>query len=144
MRICKLHANVQSYIINSWGFPVILLWSCNHSALIWDQQGRKTQGPHWYAADVGFSIISDHKEQSEGRLRFDEKSFARLPAQTLALKAMTSFTSAAHWDWFQVLLYIYIYILLSHKPKKYKKYHRNHWIWQNSKWVDMTAGIICV
>ncbi len=108
MRICKLHANVQSYIINSWGFPVILLWSCNHSALIWDQQGRKTQGPHWYAADVDFSIISDHKEQSEGRLRLDENSFARLQAQTPALNAMTSFTSAAHWDCFQVLLYIVI------------------------------------
>lgn len=42
--IWKLNANVQSYIINSWDFPVILLWSCNHSALIWDQQGWGNTG----------------------------------------------------------------------------------------------------
>lgn len=44
IRIWKLNVNVQNYIINSWDFPVILMWSCNHSALIWDQQGRENAG----------------------------------------------------------------------------------------------------
>lgn len=133
----------------------VFLWSyCDRAiTLLWSgiNKAGKTQGPHWYAADVGFSIISDHKEQSEGRLRLDENSFARLPAQTPALNAMTSFTSAAHWDCFQVLLYIVIEQARNTFEKmmilavtQAKKPHRNHWIWQNSKWADMAAGIICV
>lgn len=67
------NVNIPNDIISSWDFPVILRWSC--ISPLWS---GKTQGLHWYAPDVGFSIISDSKEQSEWRLWLDENSSARL------------------------------------------------------------------
>jgi len=126
------------YMISSWDFTVIL--SADRAiTLFWPgiDMARETEGLHLYAADVGVSIISDHKEQSERRLWLDENSSARLPTQTPVLNAMTSFTSAAHWDCFQVLLYLVIE--QTRDTFEPKTILRHHWILQNSKWVDMTV-----
>jgi len=60
-------------MISSWDFTVIL--SADRAiTLFWPgiDMARETEGLHLYAADVGVSIISDHKEQSERRLAWWE------------------------------------------------------------------------
>lgn len=101
-RIWKLTANVKSYISSDWDSPVIFWWLCNLSALIRDQQ---VQG------NTGNALICSrcrllHYIWSQRAIRRETAAWWELLCHTPTLHAMTSFTSAAHWDCFQVLLYI--------------------------------------